>query len=92
MFKRLLVSQLADRLNEPRRFIQIVVGPRQTGKTTAVLQALEELNMPNHFVSADEPGLAQTEWLRNEWEQARSLAKTGEAVLVIDEIQKVGKL
>ncbi|MCL2694591.1 MAG: ATP-binding protein, partial [Oscillospiraceae bacterium] len=91
MFKRLLASQLAERLNEPRRFIQIVAGPRQTGKTTAVLQALETLNAPNHFVSADEPGLAQTEWLRNEWEQARALAKTGEAILVIDEIQKIGK-
>ena len=91
MFKRLLVSQLAERLNEPRRFIQIVVGARQTGKTTAVLQALESLKMPNHFASADEPGLAQTEWLRNEWEQARALAKSGEIVLVIDEIQKIGK-
>jgi len=91
MFKRKLVPQLADRLNEPRRFIQIVVGPRQTGKTTAVLQTLEELDMPKHFVSADDPNLVSTEWLRNEWEQARALAKSGESILVIDEIQKVGK-
>jgi predicted AAA+ superfamily ATPase len=42
MFKRKLVSQLADRLTEQRRFIQIIVGPRQTGKTTAVSQALED--------------------------------------------------
>ena len=89
MFKRKLVSQLADRLNEPRRFIQIVVGPRQTGKTTAVLQALEEINMQKHFVSADDPNLISTEWLRNEWEQARALAKNGEAILVVDEIQKI---
>ena len=91
MFKRKLVPQLADRLKEPRRFIQIVVGPRQTGKTTAVLQTLEELDMPKHFVSADDPNLVSTEWLRNEWEQARALAKSGESILVIDEIQKVGK-
>jgi predicted AAA+ superfamily ATPase len=91
MFNRGLVSQLADRLNEPRRFIQIVVGPRQTGKTTAVLQALEKANAANRFVSADDPYLVSAEWLRNEWEQARSLAKTDGIVLVIDEIQKVGK-
>jgi predicted AAA+ superfamily ATPase len=91
MFNRKLVSQLADRLNEPRRFIQIVVGARQTGKTTAVLQSLEKLSVPNHFVTADDPSLVSTEWLRNEWEQARALSKTGELVLVIDEIQKVGK-
>ncbi|MDR0325653.1 MAG: ATP-binding protein [Oscillospiraceae bacterium] len=89
MFKRKLVFQLAERLNEPRRFIQIVVGPRQTGKTTAVLQALDELNMPTHFVSADDPSLHSVEWLRNEWEQARALAKPADAILVVDEIQKI---
>ena len=78
-------------MNEPRRFIQIVTGPRQTGKTTAVSQALEVINTPTHFVSADDPSLVSTEWLRNEWEQARSLAKTGDAILVIDEIQKIAK-
>jgi len=73
--------------------MQILVGPRQTGKTTAVLQALEEVHKPARFVSADDPNLVSAEWLRNEWEQARSLAKpeSGEAILVIDEIQKVGK-
>jgi len=91
MFKRMLVTQLTERLNEPRRFIQIVVGPRQTGKTTAVSQALEELMIPAHFVSADDPSLVSTEWLRNEWEQARALAKTDGAILIIDEIQKVSK-
>ena len=95
MFKRKLAAQLAERLAEQRRFIQIVAGPRQTGKTTAVLQALEMIDAPAHFVSADDPNLISTEWLRNEWEQARALAKTadarGGAVLVIDEIQKVAK-
>ena len=91
MFKRKLVTQLSERLAEPRRFIQIVAGPRQTGKTTAVLQALEEFKMPSRFVSADDPSLVSTEWLRNEWEQARAFAKTGDYILVIDEIQKVSK-
>jgi hypothetical protein len=91
MFIRKLVPQLMQRLTEPRKFIQIVTGPRQTGKTTAVLQTLDELNLPKHFVSADEPNLISVEWLRNEWEQARSFAKNGEAILVIDEIQKINK-
>jgi hypothetical protein len=89
VFKRKLVERLIDRLNEPRQFIQIVVGPRQTGKTTAVTQALEEFTAPTHFVSADDPSLNSTEWLRNEWEQARVLAKTGDALLIVDEIQKI---
>jgi len=89
MFKRKIVTQLAERLAEPRRFIQIVTGPRQTGKTTAVTQALDELNMITHFVSADDPSLNSAEWLRNEWEQARALAKSGGAILAVDEIQKI---
>jgi len=89
MFVRILVSSIAERLNEPRRFIQIVAGPRQTGKTTAVLQALERLKTPHRYVSADDPNLLSSEWVRNEWEQARALARSGGAVLAIDEIQKI---
>ena len=89
MFCRFLVSQIVDRIREPRRFIQIVSGPRQTGKTTAVTQALEKLSMPYHFVSADDPNLTSAEWLRNEWEISRITAKDYESVLVIDEIQKI---
>lgn len=89
MYTRALVSQLIQRMTEPRKFIQIVVGPRQTGKTTAVIQALEQLRMQKHFVSADDPNLVSAEWLRNEWEQARALAKMNDAILVIDEIQKI---
>jgi len=90
-FQRDLALQLNRRLQEPRRFIQIVVGPRQTGKTTAVGQAVEPLEMPVHFISADDPGLVSREWLKNEWEQARVASgrtSTG-AVLVVDEIQKI---
>lgn len=91
MFRRALVLQLIERFNEPRKFIQIVVGPRQTGKTTAVLQALEQIKAPRHFVSADDPALVSAEWIRNEWEQARALAKKNATILVIDEIQKIDK-
>ena len=89
MFKRKLVALLSARLTEPRRFIQIVAGPRQTGKTTAVTQVLEDLTLPTHFVSADDPNLNSTQWLQNEWDQARALTKNGNAILVVDEIQKI---
>ncbi|MDR1324123.1 MAG: ATP-binding protein [Candidatus Margulisbacteria bacterium] len=91
MFKRALVQQLKNRLLEKRRFIQIIVGPRQTGKTTAVTQALRGLKIPCHFVSADDPALASREWLGNVWTQARLLQKQQRksALLVIDEIQKI---
>ena len=43
MFKRSLVSVLQDRLLEQRRFLQVLVGPRQVGKTTMARQVLEML-------------------------------------------------
>jgi len=89
MYARNIVAQIVERLNESRRFIQIVSGPRQTGKTTAVTQALERVKLPQHFVSADDPGSTSGDWLKNEWELARLHAKENEAVLIIDEVQKV---
>jgi len=91
MYERKLVLQLVDRLNEPRQFIQIVTGPRQTGKTTAVMQALEKVKTQKHYISADDPSLISEIWLRNEWEQARVLAKSGSAILIVDEIQKISR-
>jgi predicted AAA+ superfamily ATPase len=91
VYRRKLVEQIENRVGEDRRFIQIVAGPRQTGKTTAVLQALEDSKIKFHYVSADDPNMVSRQWLTNEWDQARLLQrKTGEAfLLAVDEIQKV---
>lgn len=89
MFQRHLVSQLVSRMQEPRRFIQIVVGPRQTGKTTAITQTLESLDLPHYYVSADDPLLASAEWLKNEWSRARELAQNQDAIFILDEAQKI---
>ena len=34
MYERPILKNLLDRLAEPRRFIQVLAGPRQVGKTT----------------------------------------------------------
>lgn len=89
MYERALVSQLTERLNEPRKFVQIVTGPRQTGKTTALTQSLAKLKGHKHFISADDPNISSQEWLRNEWDLARYYAQNGEVILAIDEVQKI---
>jgi len=91
MYKRVLVDQLKTRMNEKRRFMQIVIGPRQTGKTTAVLQALKSLPLPHHYINADDPSVVSHEWLRNEWEKTRLMQKQAkkEVILAIDEVQKI---
>lgn len=92
-FIRAPAEILARRLREPRRFIQAVTGPRQVGKTTMVQQVVEQLDQPSRFASADEPTLRGTAWLEQQWEAAR-LAAAGApgrgAVLVLDEVQKLG--
>ena len=55
VYKRSQMSQLLSRLSEKPRRLTIVTGPRQTGKTTLVQQALRQLDRPSRYVSIDEP-------------------------------------
>jgi len=89
-FRRPQATVLAARLGEPRRFVQVVAGPRQVGKSTLVQQVTGELDVPVRYVSADEPTLRAADWIGQQWEAARleATGKTG-AVLVLDEIQKI---
>jgi len=80
---------LARRLDEPRRFIQVVAGPRQVGKTTLVQQVTERPSLATHYASADEPSLRGPEWIAQQWEAARLASGRREAVLVLDEVQKI---
>ena len=90
MYERDIVNLIVSRLQEPRRFIQIVVGPRQTGKSTAVLQALEKVDAPVISHSFDLPKDRIGEKLESIWATAREALKThDEVVLSLDEIQKV---
>ena len=53
MYKRSEYQTIKKRLEEPRRFIQVVMGPRQVGKSTVVKQVLKDLEIPFQFFSAD---------------------------------------
>lgn len=91
-FIRPQASELSRRLKEPRRFIQVVSGARQVGKTTLALQVAERSKLPYHVASADEPTLRGTGWIESQWEEARLLAdrsKRKGALLVLDEVHKV---
>ncbi len=90
VFKRELFAELRRRLAGPRRFLQALTGPRQVGKTTLVLQVIEDLTLPGHYASADLPSPPGPEWVAVQWEEARRMARrSGASVLVLDELQKV---
>ena len=81
---------LLKRLKEDRQFLQVLVGPRQVGKTTLILQVAKELGFPVQYASADEPGLQSPTWIGQQWELARNLSKrNGKALLILDEVQKL---
>ena len=91
-YRRSPHGTLVARLRETRRFIQVVTGPRQVGKTTLVRQALADLQIPALYASADDPGLRDRAWLDSQWGAARAVAAAGAgtAILAVDEIQKIG--
>ena len=53
--------------------MQVVLGPRQVGKTTLVQQVLDSIDLPYLSVSADGVGAGSTAWLEQQWEAARLL-------------------
>lgn len=92
MYKKIEYKLITERLKEPRKFIQVVMGPRQVGKSTVVKQVLEDIDIPFRFFSADQPTAFNNSWISNCWEATRSImAQQGldSYILVIDEIQKI---
>jgi uncharacterized protein len=89
-YRRPLSLELEQRLAEPRRFMQIVIGPRQVGKTTLVRQALQVVDHPVVSIAADDLTVVGSSWLAHHWAQAREAARRSETcILAIDEIQKL---
>ena len=92
MMQRTYFQEIKNRLKEPRKFIQVLYGPRQVGKTTLIKQLLAEVEIPYLFATADDMIGADAVWLRKLWGQARmkhqQLHQT-EFLLVIDEVQKI---
>jgi len=92
MFERSYLKSLKARIEEPRKFIQVIFGPRQVGKTTMVTQLLSQLSIASLYESADAVSATNSIWLMQVWESARLRMKTSgakEFLLVIDEIQKI---
>ncbi|MEA5457627.1 ATP-binding protein [Arcicella sp. LKC2W] len=92
MFVKSEISILQKRMVDNRRFIQVIMGPRQVGKTTMVKQLIAQLEVPTVFVAADGVASANSVWISQQWQSARfQLLSSGaeECILIIDEIQKI---
>ena len=100
-YHRPQVDQLVFQIMQnDKPLIVAVTGPRQTGKTTMIEQALERIDLPSQYLAVDEIMAAdeslrdprgQRVWLLNAWRRARENAEEGERgfVLALDEIQHI---
>lgn len=86
-FERSFVSLLEQRLAGNFPLIQVLVGPRQVGKTTGVRQLLDRFKKPFFYANADGVLVSDRSWLLEQWQKALALGEG--ALLVIDEIQKI---
>ena len=92
LFKREITKTLQKRILEKRRFIEVIIGPRQVGKTTAIQQVLSEIKIPSHYAAADLPAPPATEWITQQWDIGRmKLRDSKKAILVLDEVQKISR-
>ena len=92
MYKRTEYQIIKERIKESRKFIQVVMGARQIGKSTVVKQVLNDLDEPYRMFSADNVPTTNSAWISDCWAAARSLKENkgwDSIVLVIDEIQKI---
>jgi predicted AAA+ superfamily ATPase len=92
MIERQHLQVVKSRIDEKRKFIQVVVGPRQVGKTVMIHQLLSKVEIPYLFEAADAVTAGNTTWLSQIWESARmkmKLSGSSTFLLVIDEVQKI---
>lgn len=81
--------ELERRLTAELPLIQVVLGPRQVGKTTTIEQLLARRpsDLKHHYASAEAVFRSDWSWIERQWQEAE--AKGPRTLLVLDEIQKV---
>ena len=93
MIERKHLSVIKNRIeNEPRRFIQVLSGPRQVGKSTIIKQFVESTTIPFVQYNGEEQSLNSEAWISQIWETARlnfKLKELKELIIIIDEIQAI---
>ena len=63
-FQRKQFDIVLSRIEEPRGKIQVVIGPRQVGKSTLMDQVLAKIAIPYTLAKADNVDPQDTNWIK----------------------------
>jgi len=85
--KRDFTKELKRRLGSRLNFIQVVLGPRQVGKTTGLEQIVRDWKAPFLMVTADDVAAPNGSWLELQWQRAKQMGDG--CLFIVDEIQKI---
>jgi predicted AAA+ superfamily ATPase len=89
-YRRQVLDKLIRRMAEPRRFLQVLAGARQVGKTTLARQMMVAFGENSTYATADGASSEDGVWIEQQWEAARfRCQETGSWLLVLDEVQKI---
>ena len=89
-FQRVHLETLTSHLNIDHPPVQMILGPRQVGKTTAILEYQKKWKGPSVYHAADQISPPDALWLERQWQEARKqLSKQARGLLILDEIQKI---
>ncbi len=90
-YQRSIVEKLTKFLEKPLPIFQVLIGPRQVGKTTAAQQLIKNLEFPSIYATADQILPPGPEWIEGQWNLAQlKFAESKKPILlVLDEVQKV---
>jgi predicted AAA+ superfamily ATPase len=81
------IEKLKKNLMESPQFIQVILGPRQVGKTTGIDLFLASYKQPYHNTTGDDFRGDALVWLKEQMQIATDKGQT--SLLIIDEIQKI---
>ena len=71
VYVRKQFNTLKERILEPRKFMQVLAGPRQVGKSTLVGQVLNQIDIPHTLKVADAVDQKDSDWIHRVWEALR---------------------
>lgn len=86
---QLVKNIIFKRIHEKLTLIQFLIGPRQVGKTTLLLEIKTELKNQAYYVTGDSPEASLPHWRKSIWERTLELPQEGPRVLLIDEVQSI---